>query len=126
MPLNCYVVEDSPVIRHNLIATLEELLPLKVIGWAEDERTAVNWMASAGAACELMIIDIFLQSGTGMEVVRQAARLLPRTRLVVLTNYATAEMRQRCRMLGADQVFDKSAEVDEMLAYCRTLADEHA
>jgi DNA-binding NarL/FixJ family response regulator len=126
MPLNCFVVEDSPVIRQNLIATLEEMLPLKVVGWAEDERSAIHWMTTAGAACELMIIDIFLKSGTGMEVVRQAGRLLPQAHLVVLTNYATPEMRQRCRMLGADQVFDKSAEVDELLAYCAALADGHA
>ncbi|MEY2890731.1 MAG: hypothetical protein RJA98_639 [Pseudomonadota bacterium] len=126
MPLNCFVVEDSPVIRQNLIATLEEMLPLTVVGWAEDERSAVNWMSTTGAACDLMIIDIFLKSGTGLEVVRQAGRLLPNAHLVVLTNYATLEMRQRCRMLGANQVFDKSAELDELLAHCATLVDDHA
>jgi DNA-binding NarL/FixJ family response regulator len=114
------------VIRQNLIATLEEMLPLTVVGWAEDERSAVNWMSTTGAACDLMIIDIFLKSGTGLEVVRQAGRLLPNAHLVVLTNYATLEMRQRCRMLGANQVFDKSAELDELLAHCATLVDDHA
>ena len=35
--LKTYIVEDSPVIRENLIATLEEMVPLEVVGTAEDE-----------------------------------------------------------------------------------------
>ena len=27
-------------------------------------------------------------------------------------------MRERCRSLGADQVFDKSSELDDLIAYC--------
>jgi hypothetical protein len=37
---------------------------------------------------------------------------------VVLTNFATPEIRQRCKDLGAKRVFDKSNEIDDLLAYC--------
>ncbi|OYV00440.1 MAG: hypothetical protein CFE45_09090 [Burkholderiales bacterium PBB5] len=120
-PLSCFIVEDSPIIRHNLSATLEEMLPLQVVGTAEDELGAVQWMRSPGASCDLMVIDIFLKTGTGLEVLRLARQQLPQARLVVLTNYATPDMRRRCSQLGADQVFDKSAELEELLAYCGTL-----
>ncbi len=120
--LSCFIVEDSPVIRQNLIATLEEMLPLQVIGCAEDEGSAVRWLQTDQAPCDLMIIDIFLKSGTGLEVLRRARLLRPQTRLVVLTNYATTQMRQRCQALGADRLFDKSAELEELLAYCDQLA----
>ncbi|WP_374674830.1 AsmA family protein [Ideonella sp.] len=119
--LRCFLVEDSPVIRQNLVATLEELLAVDVVGTAEDERSAVQWLRQEGAACDLMIIDIFLRQGTGLEVLRQARQLRPGTRLVVLTNYATPDMRKRCAELGADRVFDKSAELEELIAYCETL-----
>lgn len=118
--LSCFVVEDSAVIRQNLVATLEEMLELSVVGFAEDEASAVEWLR-AGHECELMIIDIFLRSGTGLEVLRQARALRPSARLVVLTNYATPEMRRRCIDLGADRVFDKSAELEDLLAYCEDL-----
>ena len=121
-PLSCFIVEDSPVIRQNLIATLEELLPVRVVGTAEDEQTALGWMRSSHAPCDLVVIDIFLKSGTGLEVLRQAATLCPNARRVVLTNYATPDMRRRCAQLGADRVFDKSAELEELLAYCGTLS----
>lgn len=121
-PLSCFIVEDSPIIRQNLIATLEELLPMRVVGTAEDERSALAWMRSPGARCDLLIIDIFLKAGTGLEVLRQARALRPEARLVVLTNYATPDMRRRCAELGAHRVFDKSAELEELLAYGASLA----
>ena len=123
LPLSCFIVEDSPIIRQNLIATLEELLPMQVVGTAEDEQGALQWMRSPGASCDLMIIDIFLKAGTGLEVLRQAPALRPEARLVVLSNYATPDMRRRCVQLGAHRVFDKSAELEELLSYCATLAD---
>ena len=39
-------------------------------------------------------------------------------RVVVLSNYATADMRKRCTQLGADAVFDKSNEIDALVEYC--------
>lgn len=118
--LSCFLVEDSPVIRQNLIATLEEMLRVRVVGSADDAATAMSWL-KAGGQCQLMIVDIFLKHGTGLEVLQQTRALRPATRLVVLTNYATAEMRRRCLDLGADRVFDKSAELEELLAYCEGL-----
>lgn len=120
--LTCYLVEDSPVILQNLVATLEELLPLRVIGTSEDEPTALAWLDKDAQRCDLMIIDVFLKLGSGLEVLRRARQLRTDCRLVVLTNYATSDMRRRASQLGADRVFDKSAELDELLAYCESLA----
>ena len=65
--LNAFIVEDSPVIRENLIAALEELAPVKVVGTAEDEPTAVSWLGGS-RECDLVIIDIFLKRGSGLGV----------------------------------------------------------
>lgn len=123
--LTCFLVEDSAVIRQNLVSTLEEMLAARVVGCAEDEASALAWLHT-GAACRLMIIDIFLKTGTGLEVLRQARAHRPSARLVVLTNYATPEMRRRCLDLGADRVFDKSRQTEDFLAYCAALAGDRA
>mgnify|MGYP003349376712 FL=1 len=116
--LTCYLVEDNPLIRENLVATLEEMSGVRFLGCAPDEHTAVDWVRRhTDARCDLMIIDLFLASGSGLEVLRQVRPLRPQAHLVVLTNYATADMRRRCAQLGADRVFDKSAELDELIAY---------
>lgn len=121
-PIKTYIVEDSPLIRESLIATLEELLPVSVVGWAEDEAGALAWLTrAAGPAVDLVIIDIFLKSGSGLGLLRAARQLPVGPRLVVLSNYATADIRRRCLALGAHRVFDKSHEIDALIQYCSGL-----
>jgi len=55
-------------------------------------------------------------------VLRHATGLQRDAKLVVLTNYATPDMRQKCLELGADRVFDKSHEIDGLIQYCGRLA----
>jgi len=117
-----YIVEDSPVIRDNLIATLEELVPVEVVGTAEDEATAAQWLTRPENHSDLVIIDVFLKAGSGLGVLK-AARAPPSGRkLVVLSNYATPDMRRKCLELGADRVFDKSNEIEALILYCGRLA----
>lgn len=74
-----------------------------------------------------MIVDLFLKGGSGLGVLRAAQSSPPRYRLVVLSNYATPDMRRACLELGADQVFDKSTEIDALIHYCGLLAaGDHA
>lgn len=120
--LKTYLVEDSPVIRENLIATLEELGPVQVVGWAADEATAVRWLGQPANDATLVIVDIFLQGGSGLGVLRASPLFRRDLHLVTLSNYATPEMRRRCLELGAERVFDKSGDVDELIAYCTALA----
>ncbi len=120
--LKVYIVEDSAVIRASLIATLQELAPVKVVGTAEDEDTAVHWMQDTSHAFDLVIVDIQLRAGTGLGVIRAAQDIAQRHKLVVLTNYATADIKRKCISLGADRVFDKSNEIDALIAYCNALA----
>ena len=124
--LNTYIVEDSPVIRENLIATLEELVPIEVVGTAEDEATASGWLGQSGNLADLVIVDIFLKRGSGLGVLRSAMGGVgsPGDRkLVVLSNYATPDMRRKCLELGAERVFDKSADIDALIGYCNGLAE---
>lgn len=120
--LKTYIVEDSPVIRQSLIATLEELVPVEVVGTAEDELTAVQWLMTPNTPCDLVIIDIFLKGGSGLGVLRAVKGQAPRYSLVVLSNYATQDIRRKCLELGADRVFDKSNEIDALILYCGQLA----
>lgn len=120
--LKTFIVEDSPVIRQSLIATLEELVPVEVVGTAEDELTAVLWLTQPSNHFDLVIVDIFLKGGSGLGVLRAANKLPQRQNLVVLSNYATQDVRRKCLELGADRVFDKSTEIDALILYCGRLA----
>lgn len=120
--LKTYIVEDSPVIRESLIAALEELVPIEVVGTAEDELTAVQWLTRTSNHVDLVIVDIFLKGGSGLGVLRAVNGLPQRHKLVVLSNYATQDIRRKCLELGADRVFDKSNELEALILYCGQLA----
>lgn len=121
-PLKTFIVEDNPVIYDNLVSTLEELANVQVVGHARDERGAVDWLRQ-GDRFDLMIIDIFLLTGSGLGVLKAAQDAHLPARRVVLTNYATADIRQRCAVLGADRVFDKSCELEDLITYCERISD---
>ena len=124
--LKTYIVEDSAVIRDSLIATLHELTPVQVVGFAEDETSATRWLGQADNDADLVIIDIFLKSGSGLGVLQSAARATRQRKMVVLSNYATPDMRRKCVALGADHLFDKSTEIDALIAYCDQLAQDQS
>lgn len=126
--LKTYIVEDSKIIRDNLIAALEEMTPIEVVGIAEDEETAVHWLTEAGNNADLVIVDIFLKLGSGLGVLRATRTQNTRSKraTVVLSNHATPEIRQRCAQLGANKVFDKSNELDALMFYCERLASGQA
>ena len=116
-----YLVEDSSTIRDNLISTLEEIAPVKVVGFAETEDEASAWLSNHNCDWQLAIVDLFLKEGSGLGVLRGCQNRTANQKVIVLTNYATNDIRRRCAELGSDAVFDKSNELDELLDYC-TLA----
>ena len=120
--LKTFLVEDNPVILQSLIATLQELTPVDVVGIAENEEKAVQWLSEPGNKARLVIVDIFLSGGSGLGVLKAAHQMQHGRHMVVLSNYATKDMRTRCLALGAERVFDKSTEIDALLQYCTELA----
>ena len=118
MQINTYLVEDSPTIRDNLIATLEELTSVLTVGTAETELDGVAWLSNSSNTWDLAIVDLFLKQGTGLGVVYACKNRMPNQRVIVLSNYATPDVRKQCALLGADAVFDKSTEIEQLLEYC--------
>ena len=125
-PVKTFIVEDSLIILDNLVDTMEELAPVRVVGSAPDEHAAVNWLTADGRDVDLVIIDVFLKAGSGLGVLKRAAQRNAPGKRVVLTNYATQEMRKKCLELGADRVFDKSNELDDLVLYCSRLSQDSA
>jgi len=118
--LRTYIVEDNATIRENLIGTLEELTPVKAVGMAETETEGKTWLTQNAGQWDLAIIDLFLRQGSGLGIIEACRNRDPAQKVVVLSNYATSDMRRRCEQLGADAVFDKSNEIEALVDYCVT------
>lgn len=120
--IQAYLIEDSPVIAENLVATLDELAAVDVVAISADERSAIDWLQCADNTWQLAIIDLFLREGSGLRVLEACRQRPAGKRMVVLSNFATRDVRRRCMELGADAVFDKSTELDGLLEYCLQMA----
>lgn len=116
--LKTYIVEDNATIRENLIATLEELVGIESIGMSETEIDGKAWLTNPALVWDLAIVDLFLKQGSGLGVVAACKNRSGQQKVVVLTNYATSDVRARCTQLGVDAVFDKSNEIDALVAFC--------
>jgi DNA-binding NarL/FixJ family response regulator len=116
--LKTYIVEDNVTIRENLVGTLEELTCISAIGFAETEAEASQWLAEHADDWELAIVDLFLKQGSGLGVLQTCRARRPHQKVVVLSNYATPDIRKRCAQFGVDAVFDKSNEIDGLIDFC--------
>ena len=123
MALRIYLVEDNLLIRENLTSTLTEMVGAAFVGWAEGEREAIGWLGDNTNDWDLAIVDLFLKQGNGLGVVGACRTRATGKKLVVLTNYATPAVRERCMALGADAVFDKSNDIEKLVEFCAERID---
>lgn len=118
MPLRTYLVEGNPAYRDMLRAVLPAHVAMQLLGASGCEQEGVNWLLTHPKAWDLVLVDLVLKQGSGCRVLAACRVRSATQKIVALTNHASREERRRCFDLGADAVFDKSSELDEMLAYC--------
>ena len=123
--LRALIVEDSATILENLTGLLEELGLVEIVATAAAEAEACRWMDRRSDGCDICIIDLFLESGNGLNILEHMRSYQRPPQRVVLTNYATSEVRKRCTSLGAEAVFDKSTEIQELVDWLTARSGRH-
>jgi two-component system, OmpR family, response regulator len=118
MSLISYLAEDNETIARNLIETLQEICEVKVVAVGVTQNEASQWLSMHDHEWDLAIVDLFLKEGSGLGVLAGCRNRDDWQKVVVLTNYATPEIRKRATELGANAVFDKSSELEQLFAYC--------
>ncbi|MDB5869605.1 MAG: response regulator [Polaromonas sp.] len=113
-----YLVEDNVIVLDNLIETLREIADVKVMAHSATQAEAIRWLDLHNGNWHLAIVDLFLKQGSGLGVLAGCRHRRPYQKIVVLSNYATDEIRVRATALGADAVFDKSTELDGLIDFC--------
>ena len=87
---------------------LASLGGLRLVGTAGTEAEAYLWLEEHPGRWDVAIIDLVLEQGSGLGVIKRARRAPRPGRIAVFSSYASAAVRQHCLDLGADAVFDKS------------------
>ena len=124
MTFSVFLVEDNLSVRDGLLGMLEEVGDATVVGVAPTQDEATRWLLEHSHLWHLVIVDLFLSEGSGMEVVKICAPRSAHQRVVVLTNYVEASA-TRALSQGADAVFDKATQLEEFLAYGQMCGEQH-
>ena len=120
-PLHVFLVEDSPIIRERLTESLSTPGRIEVVGHADTEHGAVAALKST--EWDVLVLDLQLKQGTGLGVLKALAGAKPEgAKVIVLTNYAIPQFRDRSVALGADFFFDKSREYYRVKSVLEDLA----
>jgi two-component system response regulator DevR len=108
------LVEDSSLVRLRLAGMLGDLWDVEQVFEAATVAEARELLPRAKP--HLVVVDMRLPDGDGLEVVAAAKLLTPRPAVVVLTNYGYDQLRSSCLQAGADEFLDKRTEFDRLPA----------
>jgi len=99
MPLRVVLVDDHEVVRNGIKALLEQTPDVSVVGEAgtvKDAIARVEW-----ARPDVVIMDVRLPDGSGIEATREIRARLPKTQVLMLTTFADDEALFASIMAGA-------------------------
>lgn len=120
MELRVFLVEDIQRMRGLLRDVFSSIGGFSVVATASTEAEANLWLDEHPNGWDLAVIDLVLDQGAGMNVIRRCKEAPTGGKVVVFSSYASPGVRQHCLELGADAVFDKS-ESDRFIAWCDDL-----
>jgi DNA-binding NarL/FixJ family response regulator len=120
--LRVFLVEDLQRMRGLLADLFTSMGGLKIVGASSTEAEAKLWLEDHRGEWDVAVVDLVLDQGAGMEVIRRCKADPGGGRVVVFSSYATPGVRQHCLDLGADAVFDKS-ETSGFISWFNELSD---
>jgi CheY-like chemotaxis protein len=106
--LRVFLVEDLQRMRGLLGELFTSIGGFQVVASASTEAEANLWLDEHPGGWDVAVVDLVLEEGAGMNVIRRCKADPAGGRIVVFSSYATPGVRQHCLELGADAVFDKS------------------
>lgn len=114
-----FLAEDSTPIRER-VARMLCTQGIDVVGQAKSPQEAAAGILATRP--DVVVLDIQLQAGTGLDVMRAVRSAAPHIAFVVLSNNAGPAYRKLYRMEGASHFLDKSNDFDQLAQTVKAVA----
>lgn len=115
MSVRVFLVEDQKPMQELLRDLLDSVGGFEVVGIADNETSATDWLLRHRGGWDLAVLDLLLAEGSGFNLLSRC-NTEPGGAVVVFSDFVTPVVRQRCVRLGADGVISK-AQFGELRAY---------
>lgn len=116
------IADDSPLVIERVSAILAEMGEVEVVGRAGTVLETAR--AVRDLKPDVMILDLEMPDGSGLDVLAGIARDRLPPVVIVLTNHGTSQYRRRCLQSGAHFFLDKSVEFDKLAEVLQALIDD--
>ena len=120
MAVRIVLVDDHEVVRRGVADVLREEADLEVVAEAGSVAEAIARVRQYRP--EIVILDVRLPDGSGVEACREIRSWSPDTRVIMLTSYADDEALFASILAGASGYVLKQIRMDDLLAAIRCVA----
>lgn len=111
VPLKVFLADDSALIRTRVAAMLGAP-HMTIVGQAETPQGSIDGILASHP--DVVVLDVQLEGGSGLEVLRAIHIAEPGIAFVVFSNNSGPAYRARYLREGAVSFLDKSAEFDQL------------
>jgi DNA-binding NarL/FixJ family response regulator len=118
-PYRLLVVDDHEVVRQGLVALLDRRAGFQVVAEAGTVSEAID--AARRFRPDLVIMDIRLPDGSGIEACREIRAELPETRVVILTSFPDEEAVLSAIVAGASGYLLKQIRARDLVSALETV-----
>src|SRR5262249_992331 len=115
------IVDDHPVVREGLALRIDRQPDLEVCGEAADEAEALRCVTALKP--DVAVIDISLQSGNGIDLIKRLRQRHGDVRMVVWSMYSENLYAERALHAGALGYVTKDQPTDHIIAAIRRVRD---
>jgi len=118
MSLSVLIVEDEARFRSSFVAAIERAQDMKLLGAAANLAEALRLLELSP---DVLLVDLQLPDGNGIDLIREASRRLPNCEAVVVTIFGDERHLLDSIEAGATGYLLKDLPPDELVAQIRVL-----
>ena len=120
-PLRILLVDDHAVVRTGLSTLLSRQANYSIVGEAATENEAVE--QALKVTPDIVLMDIRLKEGSGIDACRQIMQKLPETKVVMLTSFAEDDLLFAAIRAGAVGYILKQASNNDLIRAIQSAAE---
>lgn len=114
------VADDQPVVRTGLKEILARQQDIRVLGEADTSAEVCRLVAQK--PWDVVVLDLSLTEGRGLEVLKEIKRERPKLAILILTVHPEEQFAVRALRAGASGYITKKAAPEELVSAIRRLA----
>lgn len=119
LPVKILIVDDHPSVREGLALRISLHSDLEVCGEADSEDQALALVKQTGP--DLVLVDISLKSGHGIELIKRIRSLNPAIKMLVISGFQESLYAERAFRAGALGYLNKQESNEKMIEAIRTV-----